>query len=191
MPARLSFPSDHELERFLAEQAGESFSYPHVGATQTSRPVPGYDFDQNRCCIGRGHELFERAAAGLASWRMFPPAWTAIRPPLAPAEGVTVAMLARTLGVWWVNACRVVYTIDERHPVRRFGFAYGTLPAHVERGEELFLVEMLADETVWYEIRSFSRPRLALVWAGYPLARTFQRRFVRQSQIAFGRALRS
>lgn len=35
---------------------------------------------------------------------------------------------------------RVVYLVDEAD---RRGFAYGTLPGHPERGEELFLVERL------------------------------------------------
>jgi len=34
-------------------------------------------------------------------------------------------------GVWFLNAARIVYVIDEP---RRFSFAYGTLPGHAERG---------------------------------------------------------
>jgi len=48
-----------------------------------------------------------------------------------------------------------VYVIDETVPVRRFGFAYGTLPAHVEQGEERFSVELHADGAVWYDLRAF------------------------------------
>jgi uncharacterized protein (UPF0548 family) len=66
---------------------------------------------------------------------------------------------------------RVVYVIDE--PARR-GFAYGTLPGHPERGEEAFVVERSADDSVWLVIRAFSRPAGPLVWIGYPLARLMQ-----------------
>src|SRR5262249_42824659 len=104
-------------------------------------------------------------------------------------EGNVVAMLARVFCVWWLNACRIVYVFDESEPVRRFGFAYGTLPGHVERGEERFSVEWLADDTVWYDLRAFSRPRYWLTRLGYPLARRVQRRFARDSLAAMREAI--
>jgi uncharacterized protein (UPF0548 family) len=66
---------------------------------------------------------------------------------------------------------RVVYVIDE--PDRK-GFAYGTLPGHPERGEEAFVVERRADESVWLVIRAFSRPANAFFWASYPALRLMQ-----------------
>ncbi len=68
--------------------------------------------------------------------------------------------------------------------MRRFGFAYGTLPAHVEQGEERFTVERHANGEVWYDLRAFSKPRYWPVRIGKPLARRLQRRFVRDSQRA-------
>ena len=73
----------------------------------------------------------------------------------------------------------VVYVIDEP---RRFGFAYGTLPDHVERGEERFLIEWNAnDNSVWYDILAFSRPQHPLVKLSSPLARKLQKQFARES----------
>ncbi len=116
---------------------------------------------------------------------MSPGPWTQIRPPGAPITvGTVVVMQAHAMGLWWLNACRIVYTIDEAGPVRRLGFAYGTLPAHVEQGEERFSVELHPDGTVWYDIRAFSRPRYWPVRVASPLARRLQRRFVRESQAA-------
>ncbi len=66
---------------------------------------------------------------------------------------------------------RVVYVIDE--PDRK-GFAYGTLPGHPERGEESFVVERHADDSVWLIIRAFSRPSNAFFWAAYPAVRLVQ-----------------
>ena len=66
---------------------------------------------------------------------------------------------------------RVVYVIDE--PDRK-GFAYGTLPGHPERGEESFVVERRADESVWLTIRAFSRPSSGFFWATYPILRMMQ-----------------
>ena len=77
-----------------------------------------------------------------------------------------------------MSACRIVYVLVEP---RRFGFAYGTLPAHVERGEERFLVEWCADDSVWYDILAFSRPNHWLVRLGYPITRLLQKRFARDS----------
>jgi uncharacterized protein (UPF0548 family) len=90
-------------------------------------------------------------------------------------------MVARVMGMYWLNACRIAYTLDGTGPCRRFGFAYGTLPDHAETGEERFCIEWLADGTVWYTIKAFSRPRHWLAKIGKPLARAYQRRFVRQS----------
>jgi uncharacterized protein (UPF0548 family) len=74
--------------------------------------------------------------------------------------------------------------IDEKQNGKaQFGFAYGTLPDHVERGEERFTVEWRKDEddSVWYEIYAFSRPKHPLARIGCPIARMLQKRFVRDS----------
>jgi uncharacterized protein (UPF0548 family) len=74
--------------------------------------------------------------------------------------------------------------------VRRAGFAWGTLPAHVASGEERFLVEwQRADDTVWYDVLAFSRPNALLLKLGYPAMRLMQRRFARDSKAAMLRAV--
>lgn len=182
--ARWSFakPNPEAVRTFLQAQAGADFSYRAVGATH-GRPPRGFDYDDNHVELGRGAETFGRACAALRRWRMFPEPWTRITPD-EPAEirpGLTVAMQANAFGLWWLNACRVVYVVDEAKPTRRYGFAYGTLPAHVEQGEELFTIEHWPDDTVWYRIQAFSRPRFWAAQAAYPLARRLQRKFVRDS----------
>lgn len=70
--------------------------------------------------------------------------------------------MGRAIGLWWLNACRIVYVVDESGPISRFGLAYGTLPGHVERGEERFMIEWnRGDNSVWYDILAFSRPNHA------------------------------
>jgi uncharacterized protein (UPF0548 family) len=85
-----------------------------------------------------------------------------------------------------MNACRVVYLLDdEAGGVLRSGFAYGTLPAHAEIGEERFSVEWrLTDDSVRYDLFAFSRPGRFLARVGYPVARRMQRRFARESKQA-------
>lgn len=183
----LEYPSQADIREFIARQGREKLSYPDVGASISGSP-DGYDLDHNRVCLGHGEAVFKAACAGLARWEMFPRPWTRIEPANAAIEkGTVVAMLAQVYGLWWWNACRIVYTLDESTPIRRFGFAYGTLPGHIESGEERFSVEWLANDTVWYDMRAFSRPRYWLVRLGYPLARRLQRRFVKQSQAAMKR----
>jgi uncharacterized protein (UPF0548 family) len=182
-------PSAGEIRAFLARQEGRPFSYPEVGASRGEAPQ-GYDVDHNRFRLGAGAAAWETACAAIRSWRMARLGWVelqALDDPMAP--GLPVAMLVHKFGLWWLNAARVVYTVNEDGPVRRFGFAYGTLEDHVEQGEERFTVEQLADGSVWYDLFAFSRPRLWLVRLGRPLARRLQRRFQMESKAAMQRAV--
>lgn len=177
-------PSDERIAAFLAEQRELACSYPEVGQSLDGSPA-GYNIDHNRALLGHGAEVFAVACDALRGWKMFPTPWTRIVPNTTPLEkGQVVAMLAHIYGLWWLNACRIVYAVDEVPPVRRYGFAYGTLPGHVETGEERFTVEWLPDDTVWYDLRAFSRPRYWPVRLAKPLARGLQRRFVAESKLA-------
>ena len=72
----------------------------------------------------------------------------------------------------------------------KFGFGYGTLPAHAETGEERFLVEWdRRDDCVWYDILAFSRPHAFLAHLGYPWLRKVQHRFAVDSVAAMGKAV--
>ncbi len=177
----LQEPWEEELERFLRSQQDSHFSYPEVGASKRGAP-PGYTADHNRVRLGEGEEVFERAVESLRGWRMFDIGWLRIFPARASIEpGTTIGLLARHLGFWSLGACRIVYLVQESADVRRYGFAYGTLPEHAERGEERFTVELRRDGSVWYDLYAFSRPNHPLVRAGYPLGRLVQRRFARDS----------
>jgi uncharacterized protein (UPF0548 family) len=168
------------------------FSYLEVGASRHNAERPrGYDLDHNRARIGNGAADYEAACAAIRAWQMFPAPWTRIAPADAPIRvGEIVVMQTHALGFWWMNAARIVYTIDEHGPTARFGFAYGTLPAHVEQGEERFSVELHEDGGVWYDLRAFSRPRYWPVRIGRRLARRLQARFVRESQVSMRAAVK-
>jgi uncharacterized protein (UPF0548 family) len=176
-------PDAAHVRRYLDAQRPLPVTYDAVGATHDGGEAPpGFVLDHNRQRLGRGEAAFARAREAVRRWRMFPAPWTAIEPPDAPiAEGEVVAVHIRALGLWWLNAARIVYVIDEP---RRFGFAYGTLPGHAECGEERFLVEWLEDDEVWYDLRAFSRPRYWAARLVRPLARALQRRFARESKAA-------
>jgi uncharacterized protein (UPF0548 family) len=57
----------------------------------------------------------------------------------------------------------------------RWGFAYGTLPGHLEQGEEAFVVSTSPEETVRFDIVAFSRPGDSVVRLSGPIGRGFQR----------------
>jgi uncharacterized protein (UPF0548 family) len=186
---RLRKPSTEAVRRLLESQARLPFSYPAVAATSASPPA-GYVVDHTRVQLGVGPAVFEKGKAALKRWQHFQLGWVEpCWPDTAIEPGQVVGVLARVGCVWWMNACRIVYVVDERGPVTRFGFAYGTLPEHLESGEERFTVEWRhADDEVWYDILAFSRPNQLVARVGYPLTRRFQRRFARNSAEAIVKA---
>ncbi len=56
----------------------------------------------------------------------------------------------------------------------RAGFAYGTLPGHPERGEEAFVVRLLDDGSVRFDVVAFSRPGSTLTRLAGPIGRAVQ-----------------
>jgi uncharacterized protein (UPF0548 family) len=112
-------------------------------------------------------------------------------PDAAIEESATVAVLLSHFGFWSLNASRIVYVIDENGSDKKFGFAYGTLVQHAERGEERFSVEFHSkDQSVWYDVCAFSKPNL-LARLAYPFARSLQKRFAADSKLAMQRAVSS
>jgi uncharacterized protein (UPF0548 family) len=183
-------PSDEQVRRVLAAQAAAPFTYRAVGASRGT-PPPGWAVRHTRAVLGRGAEVFGRARAAVRRWEMFRQGWLECIPPEAPLSiGTTVGVLARHPGFWSLNVCRIVYLVDEVGAVERFGFAYGTLPAHAAAGEERFLVEWShEDDAVTYDVCSFSRPRHLLARVGLPVTRLLQRRFAAGSVRAMVRAV--
>lgn len=181
-------PTEETVRQFIAAQQTLPFSYSEVGATQTGAPA-GYTVDHNRIKLGQGPDTYQRALTALRSWKHFDLGWVTIVPHNTPIEvGRVVAVQAQTFGFWSLSACRIVYVIDELEPMKRFGFAYGTLPNHVECGEERFMIEWHEDDSVWYDIYAFSHPQHPLVRLGFPIARRLQKRFARESLAAMVRA---
>ena len=188
---RLTAPSEDEIRRFISKQRDSGFSYPQVGASATALPA-GYNVDHNRVQLGRGERTWQRATEAIRGWRMFSMPWVNLHWASAPIQvGTDVAVSVRLFGFYSLNACRIVYVVDEESPVKRFGFAYGTLGEHAESGEERFTVEWNRDDdTVWYDILAFSRPRHLFARLGYPLSRSLQRKFAQGSKLAMLQSVR-
>jgi uncharacterized protein (UPF0548 family) len=189
----LSFrkPSVDALRRFMAAQAKLPYTYEAVGATADTPPA-GYVVDRTRTKLGEGEPVFRSAITAFRRWDQFRLGWVEAWSPDTPIQpGEVVAVIGRAIGVWWLNACRIVYIVDESGPISKFGFAYGTLPGHVESGEERFLIEWnRGDNTVWFDIVAFSRPNHFLTRFGYPVVRRLQKQFGRDSAASMLKAVR-
>src|SRR5438128_11793662 len=124
---------------------------------------------------------------------MFSMPWVNLHWATAPIQvGTDVAVSIHHFGFYSLNACRIVYVVDEETPVVRFGFAYGTLAEHAESGEERFTVEWeQSSDEVFYEILAFSCPHQTLAKIGYPTSRMLQRKFAADSKKAMLTAVSS
>lgn len=175
-------PTQPVIDEFLSAQEKSSFSYDEIGNTNSSVPR-NYVVDRNRVMLGHGPQVFHQGIDRLRAWQMFKVGWVDVFPAAASiSRGQTVALRISHFGFWSLNACRIVYTFDNE---RSYGFAYGTLQDHAEQGEERFSVDWSAqDDSVWYNILAFSRPRRWQARIAMPLSRKLQKKFARNSLAA-------
>ncbi len=177
---RISFkyPSNQTLSLFLREKQGAFFNYQEQLGTK-HKTLNGYDNDHSSILLGQGINVWDKAKSALNNWQQFPSGWTKIYTnDTSIKEGNTVLVLFKLFGLWWWNAARIVYLIDEKN---RYGYAYGTLHGHVERGEECFWIDRDESGNVYYHIKAFSKPAFWGARLFYPMARMYQRKFVRDS----------
>jgi len=184
-------PSNERISTFIESQSRLEFTYPSVGATRNGDHPSGFVVDHNRIYLGAGQATLDVARRALCQWHHYRFDWIDLhRPDVYPEPDQTVGVLARGLGLWVLNACRVVYVIDEEEPLRRLAFAYGTLPEHAESGEERFQVEWHEeDDSVWYDILAFSRPNQLFARLAYPYVRRKQKQFARESTLTMKAAV--
>jgi uncharacterized protein (UPF0548 family) len=185
-------PTEAKVRALLARQSGQPWTYDWPEITRVlSEPPAGWQLDRHRVLLGHGAATFASACEAIRRWKMFPRGMCQVYWPTTrqePGEVVAVLYFARPFLLWMLFPARVVYRIDES---RRFGFAYGTLPEHPERGEERFLVEWNeTDDTVWYDLMAISRPGHWLARVGYPYARYEQAKFRRLSGLAMQEAVK-
>jgi uncharacterized protein (UPF0548 family) len=167
----------------LEEQRPMPFTYADVGAIEREWPA-GFLTNKVRLQLGTGERVFNAAVTALQGWRQFEVNWVELCwPSTAPEVGAQVGVLAHVWGVWALSVSRIVAVIDERDAARsRYAVIYGTLPQHVECGEERFQIEWnRTDDSVWYDVQAFYRPHHPLVRRTWPLTKGFPRKFLRES----------
>jgi uncharacterized protein (UPF0548 family) len=148
----------------------------------------GYRHDRYETPLGHGAEVYTGSIHALRSWQAQRGAGLGVVPADAwVEEGATVLLLIRVGVLNAVAPCRVVYVTEG---TSHFSFAYGTLPGHPEQGEVAFTIRLDADESVRFQVVSFSRAVDRLARLGTPVARLLQKRVTRGYSTALEEALR-
>lgn len=186
-------PSADRMDSLVEREGATPLTYP-VGLTQGPRPRRWFVEDVD-AILGVGLTAYDAACTALRAWEHTDLGWFVTHQPDATpiTEGQVVASSTRALGCWWSYCCRIVTVIDEtdQDGRRRFGYVYGTIGRHAERGEEEVLVTF--DPTtaeVHGSILAISRPGRWFTWAGLPFARRTQVRFKPDALAALARSVR-
>jgi uncharacterized protein (UPF0548 family) len=144
------------INRVVRKSADAQPTYSEVGAMLRGERPASFRHDHHEITLGTGGEVFVRASTGLRTWKAHRGPGIDVFPHGSPIHsGMTVVV---TLGTPWLALaapCRIVGVIDEPD---EWGFAYGTLPGHPEKGEELYLVSVGRDGSVTFRMTAFSRP---------------------------------
>ena len=180
---RLLRPNENTISTYLSTCSDLPLSYSAVGSTLSNTMPSGWLVNHNEVGLGYGDDVWHVAKSSIAAFSMFDIDWVELVPSHAKMiKGEIVATMARIVGVWTLNPCRIIDVVDENN---RYGFAYGTLEPHAMRGEERFLI-LRNPETgeIRFDITSFSKPRDWVSWITLPMVRSIQRRFVVASGLA-------
>lgn len=170
-----------DIERRVAALVDSAPTYDHVGSTLGRAPADVSVLHVERVVPGD----VAAAAAALARWSAHDGIGARVVPDRPAALGATVGIAVPAGPFELLVVDRVVAVIDEPE---RAGFAYGTLPGHPERGEELFLATGAGPGLVRLEIVAHSRP-VGLAALVPPFVRALQRAAARRYLDAWTAAL--
>ncbi|MHB1139053.1 MAG: DUF1990 family protein [Microthrixaceae bacterium] len=174
-----SRPSTERLDAMLLTAATSELTYDHIGSTLDD--PPGATIHSQERVLGSGQTCFDHAVAGLRVWACHGGLGARVHPADAALTVGANALVVLPAGPFAIVVPdRVVAVVDEP---RRFGFAYGTLDGHQERGEESFVVEYRDDDTVVATIAVEAEAATLASRVAAPLVRRFQ-------HLAIGRYLR-
>ena len=186
MSVHLGRGSGDGLSTLLARCADDALTYQPAGGSLTEVTPPGLHRHHWETTL-RGGDAFDRAADAIRSWEMHRGAGLFVSTDGPIEVGTNVAMNAPLpLGSVDVT-CRIVAVIDESD---RYGFAYGTLSVHPERGEEAFVV-VREDGSARVAVDAISSPAHPVARLVPFVADWLQDRAVRQYLAAIERIVRS
>jgi uncharacterized protein (UPF0548 family) len=156
------------VQRALEVARHDEPTYDHVGSTLGAAP-PGVGVHHDHRVVAG--EL-AAAAEALARWVPHSGIGARVVPDSPPVLGETVCVVAPFGPVELCVPDRIVAVVDGQG---RAGFAYGTLPGHPERGEELFLAEQVDDGKVRLSVTVHAVPASLPARVAAPITRWFQR----------------
>jgi uncharacterized protein (UPF0548 family) len=166
----LGRPSGERLDSIWRDACAAEPSYDHVGSTLRSDGA----LTTTELRLGTGRDDVARACAGLRAWVCHAGIGATVHPRSSPIRVGTTVVVAVPFGPFSVVVPnRIVDVVDED---RRYGFAYGTLPGHQERGEESFVVELRDDGAVVGTITVDAVPASTVARSTAPIVRQLQRR---------------
>lgn len=143
-----------------------------AGATPHSLGLDDWVITDEKRILGSGKKCFDEASNRLLSWQAHE--FAGVHVSTTGAESVSLRFGPTN------SPCLI---LKRETLAARTVLVYGTLPGHVETGEEAFIIDLAADGTVYGRCIAFSRP--AWIWArlGAPVARRVQlyitRRYLR------------
>lgn len=124
--------------------------------------LQGWQITDRSLVIGHGRECLEQATERLFSWRAHAHAHVRVR---RKAQVVHLSFGPTR------SPCLILR--EERGPEHAL-LMYGTLPGHVERGEEAFLLSLSPEGEVTARCVAFSEPDWIWARLGRPVARLVQ-----------------
>lgn len=175
MKLRFIKPSRNALRVFLSKRGVKPVTYWEKGATAWERMPFNFQHFETEKCIGRG-ELVWRCAKKLFFQLRYLPDNSLLYPAnVSVKQGNDFVLVCNYLGVYFCNPLRIIEVQDSADTC---SIIVGTLPGHVVRGEERFLLTKKENGDVYFKIRLFSLPDNSLVrFFGTSLVNSFQNRF--------------
>eukprot|EP00250_Pteridium_aquilinum_P005492 c15577_g1_i1 orf=99-782(+) len=193
-------------EKYVGSTQKEPFTTDHKQELQKD----GYFINNVRVQLGTGETTYLKAKESLRNWRHFQLGWSSVDPSTpVKVEQRFLVRVNELLLVWVLQPLEIMYvhdthcnktsgallqkgpypTISKENTKDCFAFGSGTLKGHLLAGEEMFAVEWKEDDSVWYEVLSFSKPAAFLSRAAYPYVQWRQRLFAKQSSAAMVKAV--
>ena len=155
MGVHLRRPTRKQLSVLLERSRSDRLTYEPVGGSLNG-PTPSGLQRHSWTTPLSGPDAFFRGVEALHTWAVHRDAGLEVVADGPIEVGTNVAMSA-PLPVGFVDiSCRITAIVDERD---RFGFAYGTLSVHPERGEESFVMIRDHGDSARFEVQAVSHPR--------------------------------
>ena len=177
MGLRFRRPTGDELAATLERCRSDSLSYEPVGfATDGTTTPPGLHRRRWTTLLD-GPAAFDNGASALRAWAIHRGAGLVVVADGPIAVGTNVAMSAPLPVGYVIATCRIVAVSDEPD---RYGFVYGTLSVHPERGEEAFMLTHDDRGLVHFDVDAVSTPVDPLARLLPPVANHLQDRAARR-----------